>query len=470
MPKVPRSLIALATIATLASPAVAGAASKPKATATYSLGSAKHCRTHFVKKTLHHKVHGKSVRYVACVYVAPTVSTPVLISSPVTPSSPTAPAPASTPPVVTLGVNLDPSFTQDAANPLKVTWDFSVSATQMVNGLSQVDAPLPSGIAEFFVDGSLSQSVNVGGSVTGGEITTTLASYGAHTTDLVYDAGANSATSGNEQSVIEPPAITVNDTWGTTPGTVVTGLTADVIGTTANVTLTDPNFEGATSIQLTDNLSNTCQANVNTTTATCSMSVTGTPTAFTVAYPGGVSTQSTQPVPPNGVQQVTTAWPASSVHLSGGQIVVSVQAADAEWSNWAIVPNGGSGTSNPPNPISASVGGHVNLFVTTTGNVQNDGALCNFGAPIGSREPCGFITFTVTQTSGTPSTVTLVNEELAGGDCSMSQNFSGQAEGGCQIFFSGPGTYQVTAEYISQDANYANVAVPRVLTINVTSH
>ena len=51
----------------------ANAASHP----SYPLGKAKSCRAHYVKRTERHKVKGKEVRYVACVYVAPPSAPPV---------------------------------------------------------------------------------------------------------------------------------------------------------------------------------------------------------------------------------------------------------------------------------------------------------------------------------------------------------------------------------------------------------
>ena len=57
-----------------------GVAGVPAAVAathpTYPLGKAKSCRAHYVKRTERHKVKGKEVRYVACVYVAPKKSAP----------------------------------------------------------------------------------------------------------------------------------------------------------------------------------------------------------------------------------------------------------------------------------------------------------------------------------------------------------------------------------------------------------
>src|SRR5665811_607745 len=41
--------------------------------APYPLGSAKSCKAHYVKRVLKHVVKGKTLTYLACVYVAPKV-------------------------------------------------------------------------------------------------------------------------------------------------------------------------------------------------------------------------------------------------------------------------------------------------------------------------------------------------------------------------------------------------------------
>lgn len=107
------------------------------------------------------------------------------------------------PAVLTLHVSLDPSFTQNPSNPLQVTYQVSASAT--TDGGTQTVGDLPDGVLEFFSDGSLADTMNVGGTVTGGPVTITYASYGNHTTDVVYDSGTNSTTTGVETVDIEAP-------------------------------------------------------------------------------------------------------------------------------------------------------------------------------------------------------------------------------------------------------------------------
>lgn len=64
--------LAALALSMLALGGLAGAASAAKKPpASYPLGKAKRCRPHYVKRTRRHKVKGKMVRYIACVYYAP---------------------------------------------------------------------------------------------------------------------------------------------------------------------------------------------------------------------------------------------------------------------------------------------------------------------------------------------------------------------------------------------------------------
>jgi hypothetical protein len=69
---------------------------------------------------------------------------------------------------VTVHDRLDPSFKQSPSNPLAVTYSFSASATEWVDG-SERPTSLPAGFLNLYSDGLLACSINVGGSVTGGE-------------------------------------------------------------------------------------------------------------------------------------------------------------------------------------------------------------------------------------------------------------------------------------------------------------
>lgn len=177
-----RVLIAAAFLLVL--PASASATTvkqyKPKAHAA--------CRTHYVKRReiVKEPKHGKvvKVKQTWCVYVAPKTNTPTAAAAPV------------------FAVHLDPSFTQSPTNPLEVTYTYSASAT--VGG--SPDASLPAGVLEFFSDGLLACSENVGGATNTGTCVVTYSEYGAHTVNTVYDSGTSSATTGTQTEDIEAPA------------------------------------------------------------------------------------------------------------------------------------------------------------------------------------------------------------------------------------------------------------------------
>lgn len=70
----------------------AGASSHPH----YPLGKAKSCRPHYVKRTERHLVNGKEIRYVACVYVAPSTTTTTLTTTTTTAVTSVSPSSGST--------------------------------------------------------------------------------------------------------------------------------------------------------------------------------------------------------------------------------------------------------------------------------------------------------------------------------------------------------------------------------------
>lgn len=498
---------AVAITANLAAPFVASSIASATSHATYALGTAKKCKTDFVKRTEKHvitvKVKGKfereSVRYVACVWydpapvssTSPTVAAtaPATAATSVTPTTtPTSSAPAgnsgstsSTAPVVTtttttlaptptpnLAVSLDPTFVQGntPSSYLSATYSFSASASEQGAPLQS----LPSGVLNFYSDGLLTCSINVGGATSSGQCPVTYSTYGTHTAVTEYVSGTNSATTGTQNESIQPPPITVNDTFGSTsPTNVITGA-IQATGNNAAVTVTDSNWEGAATVGLSDNFGDTCTASISGTQATCSMPITGNPTSLTVNYTGGTPAQSTQNLAPNGVQSVTTDWPAvSGIMLSGASLTVQVNTATVAWSNW-VVQSSGAGPNNPPNPINVTTGKYVHLFVTTTGNVYPDSSVCDFGSSEANSEPCGYLVFTIT--GGTEGTdYTAINVDTGSTDCSEVQNYSGQAEGGCDLTFSTAGTYYLSVEYIATnfDGNYANTKLATTEQINVTS-
>lgn len=494
MPKLFRLIVAMAALVGFAVPSVAWASSKakPKANphATYALAlKASHCRAEFVKRTERHKVDGKMRRYIACVYVAPAKPQPVVATTPVSttaavPASVTAPSgntgsatptPTTLPPIIPVRASIDPDYTQSPTNPKDVTFSYSAGVT---------DGTLPAGTLNLtvFVHATVAASggctINVGDSVTSGACEVTVPAFGQYDLLTSYSGGADvSATSATEVVDIEPPAPapeTVIETWGSDSVTAPSAATDQVVGSQATVTVTSPNWEGATSTGITDSNGNTCTASISGHVASCTMSVASAPVSLTVNYPGGTNQVSTQTVSPWGVPQpqtVTKEWPSESVVVSGSTLTVSDQTATVNWANWSITGQG-SGQSTPPNPINITSSKRVNLYVTTTGNVVPDGSLCDFGLTgvnLDEQEPCGYITYTVTQTAGAPTTWSASDEELVNSpNCSASQNYSGQGEGGCSFTFGGTGTFQISAEFISQDSNYSDTVVPTVITVNVS--
>lgn len=189
-----------------------------KPVASYALGSAKKCKVHYVKKTLTKteikKVHGKAakvkIRYVACVYQAPKKATKTTVTTTTLPPSKTtaptttttAPMPATTtqpPPPTVLGA-VDPTFTQSPLDPLAITFQYSASASQVVNGLAQSLSSIPTGVLELFSALSptapvgLVCSMNVGGTTTGGNCNVEFQQAGQYQVTTTYLSGTSSAT------------------------------------------------------------------------------------------------------------------------------------------------------------------------------------------------------------------------------------------------------------------------------------
>ena len=195
-----------------------------------------HCRAHYVRKVekvkRRERGHTVKVRETVCVYVPPKPSIGVLPSITAKPVTTVAPAATTAIPApsFTFHAKLDPSFTQDAANPLDVTYDYSASADKLTNGVSLGEPDLPSGVIELYNEGLLACSMNVGGSTGEGECPVTYLSYGEHTVVVLYLSGEASATSGNETERIEPPAVTDRESWQPTSASMtITRSTAQVI-------------------------------------------------------------------------------------------------------------------------------------------------------------------------------------------------------------------------------------------------
>lgn len=367
-------------------------------------------------------------------------------------------------PVIALSVATDtPAYTQSATNYLDITYHATASSTS--NGSP---SSTQAGTVTFYNGTTPTCSVSVGSASSDASCDITYTQFGNESLTIGYSDGqGDTTTTGAQTFDIEPPPITVQSVWGTTAPTNHPTATVNQIGSSASVVLSDGNFEGATSVGITDNLGDTCTAGVGNAGANCTMTTTGTLTSLTLSYPGGTTTTGTQSVAPNGTQTVTTEWPAeSSITVSGSALQVSVQTATVAWTNWAVQ-GGSSGTSNPPNPINTSVGDYVHLFASVTGNVAPDTSPCDVGVATANQAPCGSLAFTITQISGTASTPTQISEDAGSSDCSGVQNFSGQAEGGCDIVFNGTGSWQVSVEYVSADTNYASTKNPIVITVNV---
>lgn len=385
-------------------------------------------------------------------------------------SSPTLTAPTAAPSVIRAGI--DPTYTQDPSNNLIVTWDYSASSTV---------SPLPDGTLSLTVQepnktgSSGGCTMNVGGTITGGTCTQELPHYGQWNVTVTYTGASTTVApaSQTETEDIEPlpvpppptPApVTITKAWGTDAPSSQPAISALVIGTTASIQVTDANYEGATSVTISDQNGDSCTATINATKATCSMTVGATPTRFEVAYPGGTPTSSTDPT----TQQVTTTtWPAQTVSIPNPDVTVQ-QATVQECGGyqqggpaWAPPgspvgcgsdPGNGLASGQWPNPITVTTGERVELNASAIGSLTSD------------RTPQGSISYTVTG----PAAPTFVYDQQTGAsDCSASENSGGQAVGACLYTFGTPGTYTVTVGFTSGTPDYADVPDALTETINV---
>ncbi len=135
--------------------------------------------------------------------VAVTASTPTASSSTTSPTNVTK--------SVTYSAKVDPSFTQNPANPLNVTYDYSADATQTV-GTVQTDlaaiGQLPSGILNLYNNGLLVCSTAVGGSVTDALCGVNYAVPGQYTLVTTYQSGSTSATETDTENITINPITT----------------------------------------------------------------------------------------------------------------------------------------------------------------------------------------------------------------------------------------------------------------------
>jgi hypothetical protein len=178
-----------------------------------------HCKAQYIKKAETVKrrgEHGRAmkVRETLCVYVAPakapimTTTRPATVSIPMIPTPTTqaptpTPTPSPSPPAPTRTVTLHThlSFAQSQTNPAAVTYHYSASAT-----VGSEDEPnLPAGVLNLYSEGLLKCSVNVGGSIIGGECQVVYSDYGTHTVVLTYSSGSTSVTETYKEKIERPP-------------------------------------------------------------------------------------------------------------------------------------------------------------------------------------------------------------------------------------------------------------------------
>lgn len=98
---------------------------------------------------------------------------------------------------IKLHAHLDPTYTRDPADPFKVTYAYSASATQepvAASVSSETPAPLPSGVLALYSDGKLECAVNVGGGFDESACPVTYSALGSHTITTIYSSGEQSAT------------------------------------------------------------------------------------------------------------------------------------------------------------------------------------------------------------------------------------------------------------------------------------
>lgn len=415
------------------------------------------CKAHYVRREvkIRERRHGKLVRHhgkvvwvrqARCYHVAvkPTVKPPV--ATPPVPTPTPTPPPTPTPSPVPSHALVDPSYTQASGDNLRVTWAYDASAADgsppppgtLTLAVSEPNAAGPSGGC----------SINVDSGTSGGTCTVELPKYGNWNVTVSYSGASASvapSTSTDTQD-IEPLPVSRSFAWGTDPPTATPSLSANVTGNSAAILITDPNYEGATSIGVSDQLGDTCTAQVSGIHATCTMALSGTPTGFTINYPGGQSTTASQSVDLGGTQQVTTNWPAQTVPVASPSITLPPPppSAPVTWDSWSAT--GQTGGTTLPGSINIIVGQSVDLGAHAAGSLTSD--------PL----PQGYITFTIAGTPGGQWTDT--NDHAAfppnSADCSQSLNIQDQAVGSCRITFTQPGQYTVTPSFTDTGGVYVN--------------
>ena len=379
-----------------------------------------------------------------------TLTTPTSTTPTPTTTTPTPPPP---PPPTTGGptvrANIDPSYTQDPGNPLKVTWAYDAGVD---------DGTLPYGTLSLTVyqHGQVASAggctIDVGGPVTGGNCTQVLPQYGAYDVTVSYASSSSSVapSTATETDTIEPLPVTNTYTWGTDAPTQGAYIHTVLIGSAASVTVGDPNFEGAGSINLTDSAGAQCTAYVSGITATCQMTDIATPTSYTLSYPGGATTTSTVATADNGEQSVTSQWPASVVEISNPEVTLQQVSlvecgGEAPSASWGNSSNFGCASESSPKawpssltvPAGASGSDAVFLDAWAYGSLQDDSV------------PDGTVNYTINP--GVEGTDYLIDNTMCGTQCGFEE-----------ISFLTPGTYTVSTSFTSSDPNYPDTPGPSI--------
>ncbi len=195
--------------------------------------------------------------------VTPTVTTPTVTTPPVTTSAPPT----------TTRASIDPSYTQNPANPLQVTWAYSAAA----NGGSLPDGTLSLTVYQSGQVGSAGGcSMNVGDGVNGGNCTVTLPAYGPYQVTVTYDGSDPSvapATSTDTETISNPNSPT------TPPAPTQTAISAAVTSSTTTQYVGPP----PTYLQATDtDDAITATSSDPDSSQTCTWTVTDTTTGQAV--------------------------------------------------------------------------------------------------------------------------------------------------------------------------------------------
>jgi hypothetical protein len=235
------------------------------------------------------------------------------------------------------------------------------------------------------------------------------------------------------------PAPVVNE-WDSDGAATISAL---VVGSFAATTLTDPDgFNGATSVALTDQFGDTCNAVVSGTSASCQMAVTGTPSSYQVAYPGGSSTD-------------TAEWPADQVAITNPSVTVST--ATINQLDWSFTGEGGSVW--PATIADWAPSSPFQLDADVTGNVGGD------------TFPAGYLTFTVVSVDGQPegsdSSYWSDQNTVTGADNCTEVETNGASAVGCAFSFHAVGTFQIQVTFTSTDPDYQGASSP-IITVDVS--